>query len=351
MYLKVDKLKIFFFMSFFCFGLFHEFVACLFLGIEFIYLAYLFFKNDIYVYDNLNFIFMVFIILIYLFVVPFAIDKGMALIGFFKQLSILFFIIILMQFSKKDRDELLLMIPYIGLFMVFISVIAYFIPSFYSFFIVNSRIGGFFQYPNTFALFLLIGCIVLYFHEDSYKYPFIYLFILLAGILLTGSRTIYVFTLLMFIYFCIKDHKYLKFVSTIILFFIITVIFVNIFGINIKVLNRLTQFTLSSSTLLGRLLYFKDGLKVCFSHPLGLGYLGYYFLEPSIQTGVYSIRFVHNDILQLGLDVGILPCLLFIVVFINSFIFTRVNKENKIIILIILLHSLFEFNLQGQLKK
>lgn len=337
-------LKIIFFISFFCFGLFHEFTACLFLGVEFIYLVYLFLKKDIYVYDNLSFILMIFIIFMYLFVIFFAVDKGMSLIGFLKQLSILLFIIILMQYNKQEREELLFIIPYIGILMVFISIIGYIIPVFHDLFIVNNRIGSFFQYPNTFALFLLIGCIILYFHKKQYY--LMKTFVLLTGIILTGSRTIYIFTIVIFIYFCIKDQQYIKPIAIFVLCLLVFVMINYLFNINIKVLERLSQFSFSSSTFLGRLLYYKDGLKICFSHPLGLGYLGYYFLEPSIQTGVYSIRFIHNDILQIALDVGILPCLLFITVLVSSFISKKINKESKVIIIVIILHSLFDFNLQ-----
>lgn len=339
-------LKALFFMSFLCFGLYHEFTSCLFLSIEVIYLIYLFKKKNIEVFDNLNFIFMILIIFMYLFVVLFAIDRGMALIGFFKQLVVLFFIIILMQFNKEDREELLLMIPSIGIIMVLISFLSYFIANLNSYFIVNNRIGGFFQYPNTLALFLLIGCIVLFFNKKQYKYHFAQLFILLLGIILTGSRTIYVFTFIVFICFCIKDHEYLKFVGICSVFFIAILAMTYLFNIHIHVLDRFQQFSLSSSTLLGRVLYDKDGLKACLTHPLGLGYLGYYYLEPSIQTGVYSIRFIHNDILQIALDIGIVPCLLFIFVIINSFISKRTCLQNKMIILVIILHLLFDFNLQ-----
>ena len=190
-------LKILFILSFFLIGLFYEFMACLFLFFEFVYLGYLFYRRDIVVYDNIHFILMIFIVFMYLFVCLFAIDKGMALIGFFKQLSILMFIIILMQFDKEERNELLLLIPFLGILMIGISMMGYFIPVMKSFFIINGRIGGFFQYPNTFALFLLIGCVVLYMHRDFYTNSNVFLLILLIGIILTGSRAIYILTAIM----------------------------------------------------------------------------------------------------------------------------------------------------------
>lgn len=339
-------LKILFILSFFLIGLFYEFMACLFLFFEFVYLGYLFYRRDIVVYDNIHFILMIFIVFMYLFVCLFAIDKGMALIGFFKQLSILMFIIILMQFDKEERNELLLLIPFLGILMIGISMMGYFIPVMKSFFIINGRIGGFFQYPNTFALFLLIGCVVLYMHRDFYTNSNVFLLILLIGIILTGSRAIYILTAIMLIYVMKNNPKYIKKILIFVTTLILIVALINLLKIDIKVLKRLTQFSFSSSTLLGRMLYYKDGIKVLLSRLLGLGYLGYYFLEPSIQTGVYSIRFIHNDLLQIALDIGIIPCIMFIYIIISSLFSQNVKKENKIILGLIIAHSLFDFDLQ-----
>lgn len=339
-------LKLLFVLSFFLFGLFHEFTAILFLFFEFLYIGYLFHKKDIVVYDNINFMFMLFIVFMYLFVVLFAIDRGMALIGFLRQLSILMFLIILMQYSKQERNELLLLIPLLGIVMIGISVMGYFIPVMNKFFIVNQRIAGFFQYPNTFALFLLIGFVILYKHKDIYAMNNVLLLILLIGIVLTGSRIIYVLTAFMLIYVVKDDPGYIKKILVFAGALVAMIVIVNLFKIDIKVLKRLTQFSFSSSTLLGRLLYYKDGIKLILSHPFGLGYLGYYYLEPSIQTGVYAVRYIHNDILQVALDVGIIPCIMFVSIIIRSLLSDDVDEDNKIILCVIMVHSLFDFDLQ-----
>ena len=339
-------LKLLFILSFFLFGLFHDFAAILFLFFEFLYIGYLFHKKDIVVYDNINFVFMLFIVFMYLFVALFAIDRGMALIGFFRLLSILIFLIILMQYNKQERNELLLLIPLLGIVMIGISVMGYFIPVLNKFFIVNQRIGGFFQYPNTFALFLLIGFVIAYKHKDVYALTDVFMLILLIGIVLTGSRTIYVLTAFMLIYVVKDDPGYIKKILVFAGALVAMIVIVNVFKIDIKLLKRLTQFSFSSSTLLGRLLYYKDGIKLMFSHPLGLGYLGYYYLEPSIQTGVYSVRYIHNDILQVALDVGVVPCVMFVSIIIRSLLSDDVDEVNKIILCLIMVHSLFDFDLQ-----
>ena len=52
--------------------------------------------------------------------------------------------------------------------------------------------------------------------------------------------------------------------------------------------------------------------------PAGLGYMGYYFLQPSVQSAAYTTKFVHNDFLQIGLDGGMIAMILAVILFIQS---------------------------------
>lgn len=340
-------LKILFVGSFFLIGGFHEFVACLYSCVELIYLFYLMRKNkSLNIYNNLNFILLVFIIIMYLFSVLYAVDRGMAIIGFVDMLSIVLFALIIMQLSKQQRQGLLLLIPKCGVVMVAAGGLSFFTNIVYEFFYVSNRLGGFFQYPNTLALFLLLGVIVLYYNRTSTKKDYFQSFILLFGILITGSRTVYLITAAYLIYFSIKDRQILKIVIGSLGGVIVLGLLVSFIGVEIGIYERISSINLSSSTFIGRLLYYKDGLRALVNHPLGLGYLGYYFIEPQIQTGIYSVRFIHNDILQLALDVGIIPAIMFISILVTSFISNRTSKENKLILLAIVLHSLLDFSLQ-----
>ena len=76
-----------------------------------------------------------------------------------------------------------------------------------------------------------------------------------------------------------------------------------------------------------------------------MGYAGYYYLQQNFQTGIYSVMFIHNDLLQLMLDIGWLPALLFAVTMVRAF-FTGIPTNHKIILAVFLLHGSFDFNLQ-----
>ena len=66
------------------------------------------------------------------------------------------------------------------------------------------------------------------------------------------------------------------------------------------------------STLMVRLLYYKDGINALLRNPiLGLSPSGWGEYQFEYQTAQYFVKYVHNGILQAGLDAGILAMLLF----------------------------------------
>ena len=79
---------------------------------------------------------------------------------------------------------------------------------------------------------------------------------------------------------------------------------------------------------------------------MGLGYMGYYYVQHTWQTGVYTTRFVHNDVLQVGLDYGIIPLVLFIVYMVYQLINGRQPVWRKEVLAVILGASLVDFHMQ-----
>ena len=74
--------------------------------------------------------------------------------------------------------------------------------------------------------------------------------------------------------------------------------------------------------------------------------MGYYYIQNSIQTGVYNVTYVHNDFLQMFLDIGWIPGILFLVGIASFFFKKTVSTPRKIIVGTFCLHTLFDFNLQ-----
>ena len=114
---------------------------------------------------------------------------------------------------------------------------------------------------------------------------------------------------------------------------------------NYDVVGRYLTSSLSSSTFIGRFLYFRDAIPQILTHPLGFGYLGYRSVQGSFQSGVYSIVHIHNDLLQIMLDIGWIPAIVCLIAVIMRF-----KKGMKftfgLALAVILLHCLFDFDLQ-----
>ena len=115
---------------------------------------------------------------------------------------------------------------------------------------------------------------------------------------------------------------------------------------NFQNFGRFLTISLENSTFIGRLLYWRDAFWLILRHPMGNGYMGYYYSQGQIQTGVYSTVFVHNDFLQIVLDVGWIPAILAAGVLIKHIFFTKIDVTAKMILFLIGVHSLLDFDMQ-----
>lgn len=286
----------------------------------------------------------------YLLSVFWAVDRGMAPWGAVKFLPAPLFAVGLLQLPKEKRNRMLYLLPVLGMWMTIFSCLLAFIPFCRDFLMVNGRMGGFFQYPNTYAMYLLAGLVVLIMHnrtEISGKKFCFQTVILIAGIFLSGSRTVWLLLVVMILFLCIYYRKKEVLLPIVTAFAGMMLIgfFTKING-QAEGIGRFLTTSVWSSTLLGRLLYMKDAFTEILRHPFGLGYLGYYYKQGSFQTGVYSVRYVHNDILQIFLDVGWIAGILFIVCLGKCMLSKHTDIMRKILLVLFAVHMLFDFDLQ-----
>lgn len=346
--IDLKLIQIFLFIIPFLFGLFYEFTSYFAQIYLLIVLSIKLIKEKkIRIYLNFSSISLVTISLGYLCTCIYAIDRGMAFLGFLKFTIPITFSILLMQYKKQHIRKMLNVIPMSGIAMIIISATFKYVPFLPdSFYLPNGRMGGFFQYSNTFALFLLIGIICLVNSKQSKLKIILGTAILLIGIYISGSRTVFVLTILNFIIFIIKLKKLRKMLIALLGISIIASIGYAAITNNFQTIGRYLTTSLNSSTLLGRILYYKDAIPQILQHPFGLGYKGYSYLQPIIQTGVYTAVYVHNEFLQIALDIGIIPMIIFSIVILKVLI----NKEKfditKQILLTIVIHMLIDFDLQ-----
>lgn len=282
----------------------------------------------------------------YLFSAFWAVDSHLALNGFLKFLPLPVFAGVLLQMKEEEREALLALLPAAGTVMTLISVAGSLIPAARQYFLVNNRLAGTFQYPNAFALFLMIALLYLLFMQEMNLKSLIQALVMLMGIMLSGSRTVYLMfpVFILISVFLLKNREKRIIAASTLVIIVAVALIVLAAGMDLPV-GRLSSISLSDSTLLGRILYWKDALPVILKHPFGLGYMGYYFTQGGFQTGVYSVNHVHNEFLQIFLDVGWLPGLGFIGLFVFAFLKSD-SSLKKLLLAAMGLHFIMDFDLQ-----
>lgn len=290
------------------------------------------------------------IFLFYLTSVFWAADRGMAPFGVVKFLPLPLFMILLMQQNMEENSKSSFdLLPHLAALVTVVTSVLGQIPLLKPYFLVNGRLAGCFQYPNTFALVLLCALIYTVLKSKITKLDLVCSSVLVFGIFYSGSRTIFILLVISVLLIVFKKATTKKakilFVFGIFGVIILLAVVSVVFGFT-NSLGRFLTTSVFSSTFLGRFLYFYDALPVILKNPFGVGYLGYYGIEQSIQSGLYSVRFIHNDFLQLLLDIGWIPTLLFVFAVAKRFFEKGTDFKKRMLIFVMTAHSLFDFNLQ-----
>ena len=341
-------------------GIFHDFESGILALVILIWIAVLAFKKGALRIPKTSLMLaMTVLVLIFPVSCLWAVDKGMTVIGFLKFLPLPLFLILRSQgvsgknekkpkkadLKTEERTSFLL-VPYAGAVMTILSAAVGYTTSWGSRFLVQGRLGGFFEYPNTFACFLLVGMALLLLKQKHSATDLVLGLILACGIVLSGSRAVFVLfaALLVFYVFYQKNTRvrWITLGSGVLVVSAFVVVSIALGKQN--TLARFTTMSFRSSTLLGRLLYYKDALPEILRNPLGLGYYGYHYKVQSFQTGVYDVVHVHNDLLQLLLDVGWVPAGVAVFAVVRRWI--KLSVRLKVASGILVLHMLFDFDLQ-----
>lgn len=343
--LKTNHLELILYFVLICVGGFNEFTSCIasiLLAINLIFKL----KNQKELVFKVNTLSVSVFLLVFLYLIGlfWAVDSGMAFIGFLKFFPLILFLLSLYQ--EKEFNFETAMPIFVSLLSI-LSVIGMQIGLLHKFFSVADRFSGIFQYPNTFALLLLISELLVLKQEKLSLVNYATIVVLVFSLFYTGSRIVFVlFVISNLLVLIIRFYKKIKVFILIALGFLIVGAFVIFILRNNPVISRYLRISVFESTFIGRLLYYYDAIPLVIKHPFGLGYLGYSYVQYGIQTGMYNVRYVHNDFLQIALDIGIIPALLFAFAVIKSFFSKSININYKIIIAVIALHSCLDFDLQ-----
>lgn len=345
---KLNFQSIFLLLSMLSIGLFHEFLSCIASAALCVYLLIMVRKNgSIKFMLNTASISIVLISLFYGITIFWAIDSGMAVIGFLKFLPLPLFMLAAMQ-SAEEPERLLDILPPAAAFMTVVSAVLSVVPVLKGIFLPAERLAGFLQYSNTYALLALLALIISVTKKRIRIADYFYIPILFFGIILSGSRAVFALTVISII-ILIAFGKNKKAKIFLLIFSILAITISGIYAAvtnNFESIGRFLTISIGESTFLGRLLYWYDALPIILKNPFGTGYQGYFYLQSSIQSGVYVVRYIHNDFLQLMLDVGWLPTAVFIVAILRSFFKRNTGLKKRLLLFVMSAHCFFDFDLQ-----
>ncbi|WP_294497053.1 O-antigen ligase family protein [uncultured Gemmiger sp.] len=229
----------------------------------------------------------------------FGVDAGAGWEGCLWLLGCFLFVLLLAQWTPRERRALLELLPWMGCAMVLVSLAGLAWAPARTLWWENGRMAGGFQYANAFGAFAAAGLAVLGTGvrraRDLVRWG-----LLLAGLAASGSRG----ALLVFGLWIAWQGIHRR-VSARCGVLLLTALLAG--GVAAGMGGSLARLAdpESYSTLWGRLLYWQDGLRLLAQHPLGVGRLGWLYLQGMVQTGVYHVRFVHSALLQAALDYGL----------------------------------------------
>lgn len=277
--------------------------------------------------------------------VAWAADKGMAPFGFVHTFPLLLYVLALLQVAPEERDSVYALLPWGAGEMVLLSFLMGRIPGLQDMVLVNQRLAGFFEYPNTFAVFLIAALVLVCTQQNRSWREYTLCALLIFGVLESGSRgaMLLLVAVLAAIGIVSRSGK-----RALLLFCCLTAA-AGLYAVLTYFLSGGEHYdpaAAGSSTLLGRILYAKDLLPVILKHPFGVGYMGYYALQGSFQHGVYSVAYVHNELLQLLIDVGWLPAGLCAAAGIHGIFSRAASMRQRMLLAVLLGHALVDFDLQ-----
>ena len=288
-----------------------------------------------------------------LITVPYAIDSGMAAMGVIKFMPVALFILLAQAESKENREKILSIIPDVASVITILTMLTWFTPLRETFYI-NDRYSGTFQYANAYAAFLMVCIFLLTFGEVAGRKEkikaCIEAVILMSGILLTGCRAVFFLLVLglamQAIWALFRKrkqglHMLLAIIAVVVIGLILAVCTGEMYSFA-----RYTQIHLTSSSIAARALYNIDGFKMMLDHPFGMGVKGFLFYQGSVQAGNYNVTYAHNELLQMGLDVGIIPAVFAGGTYLGLIIRKATSFRNRIILLTLGMHALFDWDFQ-----
>lgn len=280
-----------------------------------------------------------------------AVDKSMAIHGFVKFFSAFLFVVTLIQIDKDEQKTLLCSVPLTAVIMTVFTYLMGFTAFGKNRFYDNiGDLHGTFEYANAFAIYLLVGIIVVLFSDIKLPFKIITFIVCVFGIYKSNSRAVWLVSVFMvvviIIYFIFKHVDNTKNKVSVAFLGILFAVLVFILFYRFGIVEKVWNYVSTDSSFNERLLYYTDAFHYILKHPFGKGAYAFYFAQPAFQSAYYYAIDVHCDFLQYAIEIGVIPAVLFVAVVVKQLCSKQNSVLQKFVILTIVLHSLVDYDLQ-----
>lgn len=295
------------------------------------------------------------ITLLYLLTKFWAVDKTMSLYGFVKLLTPFLWMLNFWQVDSEDRPKLLTCLPPAATVMTVAGFSLGQITSLHTRFFDNlGDLHGMFEYANAYAIYLLIAVIIALCKPKKSKWKAVADYVMAAvccvGIYLSNSRAVMLLTagivallLLDFLWKRLHDKKAKRaFVGAVLIVAIAAVAV----GFGTGLVQKLYDKVMADGPFVERLVFWHDSFLYGIRHPFGKGAFAFYYVQPQIQSAFYYVIDVHNDYLQMLVEIGLLPTLCFIALIAKHLFSKSTPLMNRMIVFALALHCFMDYDFQ-----
>lgn len=311
-----------------------------------ILLGYYIRYKSIYIEKSLNHLVLLVGVGLYFATVFYAVDFGMAFMGALKVLVVYLFYLVITQVKHQHVKTLFMdTVIVCCVIMAFLGILAFYIPFLGDYFVQNGRLGSVLQYPNTFGLLMIVGILFLVSKNRLNKGSMVGLVLMWTGLFLTFSRSIFIISIGTMVVYVLYDRRRVH-----------SILWPCLLGMGLgygvmytsglsHMIGRIEATSPTVSEWTTRLLYYQDSLAIIEHYPLGTGHLGFFYLQRLYQTGAtYFVKYSHSQIIQIGLDIGIIGMALVGIYFIMNMFGKRLAFHEKLAILVLFGHGAMDFD-------
>lgn len=158
-----------------------------------------------------------------------------------------------------------------------------------------------------------------------------------------GMMSILVMPVITYLYSIVRSLKWKQYIYIVGLVIVILLIVSS----DSNTMERIRNISFTNGSFQERLVYFEDSMAAIKRNPLGNGINMFQYKQYVDSTAYYDVKYIHNSVLQIGYDIGIIGAIVFIALLIIGII-VIIKGANKGLLLYgyitIFLHSLIDFD-------